>query len=153
MSGDIKIPHILGCPSFATAKALINVGEGKLTLGLGDEKVNNDYSNSMSLMNNNCKHSILLYNSRLCLFLRKLKSGWSGLIKKWKRMKTPKTEAVGKNAAPTVRGRLTYHCHCLPSAFVCNLIVARLDYLQGCLELKKEEQSRATNWGLIGAID
>ncbi|KAI5662204.1 hypothetical protein M9H77_21527 [Catharanthus roseus] len=26
-------------------------------------------------------------------------------------------------------------------------------YLQGCLELKKEEQSRATNWRLIGAID
>ncbi|KAI5681741.1 hypothetical protein M9H77_02969 [Catharanthus roseus] len=26
--------------------------------------------------------------------------------------------------------------------FVCNLIVARLDYSQGCLELKKEEQSR-----------
>ncbi|KAI5672246.1 hypothetical protein M9H77_12610 [Catharanthus roseus] len=34
-----------------------------------------------------------------------------------------------------------------PIAFGCNLIVARLDYSQGCLELKKEEQSRATNWG------
>ncbi|KAI5649901.1 hypothetical protein M9H77_35906 [Catharanthus roseus] len=42
---------------------------------------------------------------------------------------------------------------CLPIAFVCNLTVARLDYLQGYLELKKEEQSRATNWGLIGEID
>ncbi|KAI5669028.1 hypothetical protein M9H77_18881 [Catharanthus roseus] len=41
----------------------------------------------------------------------------------------------------------------LPIAFVCNLIVTRLDYLQGCLEFKKEEQSRATNRGLIGAID
>ncbi|KAI5668385.1 hypothetical protein M9H77_18238 [Catharanthus roseus] len=28
-----------------------------------------------------------------------------------------------------------------------------VDYSQGCLELKKEEQSRATNWGLIGSID
>ncbi|KAI5675975.1 hypothetical protein M9H77_06925 [Catharanthus roseus] len=27
------------------------------------------------------------------------------------------------------------------------------DYSQGCLELKKEEQSRETNWGLIWAID
>ncbi|KAI5667586.1 hypothetical protein M9H77_17439 [Catharanthus roseus] len=27
------------------------------------------------------------------------------------------------------------------------------DYSQGYLELKKEEQSRTTNWGLIGAID
>ncbi|KAI5658122.1 hypothetical protein M9H77_26915 [Catharanthus roseus] len=27
-----------------------------------------------------------------------------------------------------------------------------VDYSHGCLELKKEEQSRATNWGLIGAI-
>ncbi|KAI5675900.1 hypothetical protein M9H77_06850 [Catharanthus roseus] len=27
------------------------------------------------------------------------------------------------------------------------------DYSQGCLELKKEEQPRAANWGLIGAID
>ncbi|KAI5675549.1 hypothetical protein M9H77_06499 [Catharanthus roseus] len=28
-----------------------------------------------------------------------------------------------------------------------------IDYSQGYLELKKEEQSRATDWGLIGAID
>ncbi|KAI5657894.1 hypothetical protein M9H77_26687 [Catharanthus roseus] len=28
-----------------------------------------------------------------------------------------------------------------------------VDYSQGCLELKKEEQSRATSWGLIGPID
>ncbi|KAI5680901.1 hypothetical protein M9H77_02128 [Catharanthus roseus] len=39
------------------------------------------------------------------------------------------------------------------NGFVCNLIVVRLDYSQGCLELKKKEQSRATNWGLFGAID
>ncbi|KAI5681027.1 hypothetical protein M9H77_02254 [Catharanthus roseus] len=45
-----------------------------------------------------------------------------------------------------------FQTRCLPIAFVCNLIVAGLDYSQGCLELKKEEQSRATNWGLIGAI-
>ncbi|KAI5652445.1 hypothetical protein M9H77_29632 [Catharanthus roseus] len=47
----------------------------------------------------------------------------------------------------------TYRASCLPIMFVCNLIVVRLHYSQGCLELKKEEQSRATNWGLIGAID
>ncbi|KAI5652775.1 hypothetical protein M9H77_29962 [Catharanthus roseus] len=29
----------------------------------------------------------------------------------------------------------------------------RRHYSQGCLELKKEEQSRATNWGLITLID
>ncbi|KAI5681742.1 hypothetical protein M9H77_02970 [Catharanthus roseus] len=33
------------------------------------------------------------------------------------------------------------------------LFLFLLDYSQGCLELKKEEQSRATNWGLIEAID
>ncbi|KAI5664136.1 hypothetical protein M9H77_23459 [Catharanthus roseus] len=38
---------------------------------------------------------------------------------------------------------------CLPIAFVCNLIFSRLDYLQGCLELKREEESRVTNSGLI----
>ncbi|KAI5649970.1 hypothetical protein M9H77_35975 [Catharanthus roseus] len=41
----------------------------------------------------------------------------------------------------------------LPIAFVCNFLVMRLDYWQSCLELKKEEESRVTNWGLIGAID
>ncbi|KAI5671545.1 hypothetical protein M9H77_11909 [Catharanthus roseus] len=34
--------------------------------------------------------------------------------------------------------------NCLPITFVCNLIVWRLDFSQGCLELKKEEQFRAT---------
>ncbi|KAI5667919.1 hypothetical protein M9H77_17772 [Catharanthus roseus] len=34
-----------------------------------------------------------------------------------------------------------------------DLGLARLDYSQGCFELKREEQSRATNWGLIGVID
>ncbi|KAI5681820.1 hypothetical protein M9H77_03048 [Catharanthus roseus] len=34
---------------------------------------------------------------------------------------------------------------CLPIAFVYNLIIARLDYSQGCSELEKEEQSRASN--------
>ncbi|KAI5681093.1 hypothetical protein M9H77_02320 [Catharanthus roseus] len=42
---------------------------------------------------------------------------------------------------------------CLTIVFICNLIVTRLDYLQDYLELKKQEQSRATNWGLFGAID
>ncbi|KAI5650195.1 hypothetical protein M9H77_36200 [Catharanthus roseus] len=46
-----------------------------------------------------------------------------------------------------------YNEYCLQIEFVCNLIIVRLDYSQGCLELKKEEQSRATNWGLIKAID
>ncbi|KAI5677978.1 hypothetical protein M9H77_08928 [Catharanthus roseus] len=31
--------------------------------------------------------------------------------------------------------------------------MVRLDYSQGCLKLKKEEQCRATNWGLIRVID
>ncbi|KAI5652317.1 hypothetical protein M9H77_29504 [Catharanthus roseus] len=42
---------------------------------------------------------------------------------------------------------------CSSIAFDCNLIVTRLDYSQGCLELKKKEQSKAANWGLIEAID
>ncbi|KAI5664042.1 hypothetical protein M9H77_23365 [Catharanthus roseus] len=41
---------------------------------------------------------------------------------------------------------------CLPIAFLVNLSVARLDYLQSCLELKRDEQSWATDWGLIGTI-
>ncbi|KAI5653306.1 hypothetical protein M9H77_30493 [Catharanthus roseus] len=31
--------------------------------------------------------------------------------------------------------------------------VLSLDYSQGCLELKKEKQSWASNWGLVKAID
>ncbi|KAI5675834.1 hypothetical protein M9H77_06784 [Catharanthus roseus] len=61
-----------------------------------------------------------------------------------------------RNSQPTARGRLTY-CHCIdlqlgnskddsPIAFVCNVIVARLDYSQGSLELKRKEQFMATNW-------
>ncbi|KAI5680999.1 hypothetical protein M9H77_02226 [Catharanthus roseus] len=46
-----------------------------------------------------------------------------------------------------------FNLSCLPITFVCNLIVARLEYSQGYLELKKEEQPRVTNWGFIRAID
>ncbi|KAI5653884.1 hypothetical protein M9H77_31071 [Catharanthus roseus] len=38
----------------------------------------------------------------------------------------------------------------LPIAFVCNLIIARLDYLQGCSKLKKKKNLRQpieVNWG------
>ncbi|KAI5669018.1 hypothetical protein M9H77_18871 [Catharanthus roseus] len=69
------------------------------------------------------------------------------------RAKTTKMEPSAKIQQPTARGSLTYHYRYLPIVFVCNLIVTRLNYLQGCLELKKEEQSRATNWRLVGAID
>ncbi|KAI5658373.1 hypothetical protein M9H77_27166 [Catharanthus roseus] len=44
----------------------------------------------------------------------------------------------------------TYHGRCLLVAFVCDLIFVRLDNSQGCLEFKKEEQSRQSivvNWG------
>ncbi|KAI5675901.1 hypothetical protein M9H77_06851 [Catharanthus roseus] len=57
------------------------------------------------------------------------------------RMKTMKTEADGKKTSPIADGRATYRCRCLPIVFPVNLIVTRLDYSQGCLELKKEEQS------------
>lgn len=39
ISGDIEVPLILGRPFLATTKALIDVGEGKLTLRLGEEEV------------------------------------------------------------------------------------------------------------------
>ncbi|KAI5653080.1 hypothetical protein M9H77_30267 [Catharanthus roseus] len=43
--------------------------------------------------------------------------------------------------------KLFSNCFCFQ--FKC----ARLDLLQECLELKKEERFRTTNWGLIQAID
>ncbi|KAI5654015.1 hypothetical protein M9H77_31202 [Catharanthus roseus] len=39
MSGDIEVPLILGHPFLVATKALIDVGEGKLALRLGDMKV------------------------------------------------------------------------------------------------------------------
>ncbi|KAI5664529.1 hypothetical protein M9H77_23852 [Catharanthus roseus] len=87
--------------------------------------------------------------------------------------KEMKTEDVGKMTAHSAHGRVTYHRRI--SSFVQDLFSwiqelktliqyfdlrlgdlrddLRRHYSQGCLELKKEEQSKATDWGLIGAID
>ena len=39
IAADVEVPIILGRPFFATARALINVKEGKLTFTTGGEKV------------------------------------------------------------------------------------------------------------------
>lgn len=36
---EVNVHLILGCPFLATSKAIIDVGEGKITLKMGDEKV------------------------------------------------------------------------------------------------------------------
>ncbi|KAD5960818.1 hypothetical protein E3N88_12290 [Mikania micrantha] len=48
MEADTKVPIILGRPFLCTAKAIINVYEGKLTLGVGDESVCLKIANSVS---------------------------------------------------------------------------------------------------------
>ncbi|KAI5652431.1 hypothetical protein M9H77_29618 [Catharanthus roseus] len=55
---------------------------------------------------------------------------------------------------PTIDGRCRewpgmYNPRPTPDGRPHPTVGGRLDYLQSCLELKKEEQSRATNWGLI----
>ncbi|KAI5653427.1 hypothetical protein M9H77_30614 [Catharanthus roseus] len=69
-----------------------------------------------------------------------------GSIKEKNGVKTTKMETSTKKSASTAHGRLPYPHHFIN-------MNTRLDYSQGCLELKKEEQSRTANWGLIGAID
>lgn len=39
MSEDVVVPFIIDCPFLTTTKAIIDVGKGKLTLRLGDERV------------------------------------------------------------------------------------------------------------------
>ncbi|KAI5663299.1 hypothetical protein M9H77_22622 [Catharanthus roseus] len=64
------------------------------------------------------------------------------------RAKTAKTEAVGKATTLTADDRTSIKDFDL--RFGDSRDDLRRHYLQGCWELKKEEQSRATNLGLIG---
>ncbi|KAI5664007.1 hypothetical protein M9H77_23330 [Catharanthus roseus] len=157
MSENIEVPLIFGHPFLATAKALIDVGEGKLTLRLGVEKiVNKGYSSQMSWTNRDYNHTI----SKVFPYVTiEITHPIQGIRNDEEETKIDKNGAKmtktkdGTNTATTAHGRLAFRRHYLLIAFVCNSIVVRLDYLQGCLELGKEEQSRGTNWGLIGAID
>ncbi|KAK5838916.1 hypothetical protein PVK06_007663 [Gossypium arboreum] len=39
MDEDVKVPLILGCPFLATARAVIDMGQGKLVLRVGDKEI------------------------------------------------------------------------------------------------------------------
>ncbi|KAK5813159.1 hypothetical protein PVK06_028606 [Gossypium arboreum] len=39
MDEDVEVPLILGCPFLATSRAIIDVGDGKLVLRVGDEEI------------------------------------------------------------------------------------------------------------------
>ncbi|KAI5676946.1 hypothetical protein M9H77_07896 [Catharanthus roseus] len=76
-----------------------------------------------------------------------------------KTAKTESTASTGGHLLVTV-GQLTigefdacFDLSCLPILLVFNLIVARLDSLQGCSDLKKEERSRATNREFTMSMD
>ena len=47
MEEDSQIPIILGRPVLATAGAIINVKNGKLSLTIGDEKVKSNLANTV----------------------------------------------------------------------------------------------------------
>ncbi|KAK5836085.1 hypothetical protein PVK06_011834 [Gossypium arboreum] len=89
MDKDVEVPLILGRPFLATAKAVIDVGDGKLVLRVGDEEIIFKIYDAMSFLGNRMTHVILLtlLIMLLKIFFRKsyIRTCWNCVLPKEKR--------------------------------------------------------------------